>query len=323
MYQLATTSRNWCYDHGWLSSYASTVPVISVGNLTVGGNGKTPLCLAIARGLNLAGWRPAILSRGYKGRLAGPVYVSTMDPAVDVGDEALVMARAGHAAVIVARNRVAGAQWIVKKNLANIIILDDGLQHRQLRRQLDILAVDISSQDSIQSFIEGKVLPFGAFRENRERGIARIHAVVFTCRGPRILADLPPKFLSLFPPNLPQFMSFMRLAGVTDSSGQQLAPQAVAAFCGLRNPNGFFETLRQSGYSVEAEVVFADHHPFSKADIDSLHRKYPGRPLVCTQKDWVKLEPQMTQGIYVLKAETDVEPWDNFMKLILAAIEKI
>lgn len=251
------------------------VPVISVGNLTVGGTGKTPVVEAIAHRLGARGRAPHIVTRGYGGRLAGPVRV---DPArhraEDVGDEPLLLAQA--APTWVARDRAAGARAAVAAG-AEAVILDDGHQNEALRKDLALVVVDAATE-----FGNGRLVPAGPLREGVARGLARADAIILMGAGPPATA---------VPAWAPADRPFLR-ARLAPVGAEGLAGLRALAFAGIGRPAKFFETVAEAGLVLAATRAFPDHHPYDAREMSALSVEAASLEamLVTTQKDWVRLE---------------------------------
>jgi tetraacyldisaccharide 4'-kinase len=281
-YRTAIAVRNFAYDHGWLRREHLSVPVISVGNLTTGGTGKTPLVAWLVETLRRRGYRPGILSRGYRSLAEG------------VNDEALVLERLCPGTPhLQQRDRVAGGRRAIAEDGCDVLILDDGFQHRRLARELDLVVID-----ALRPFGFGHLLPRGLLREPVS-SLARADIVVVTRASPTALADTWPEIaaaleqacssaacvFSEFTPN-----------GWTTGTQEQRTPQALAgrrfaAFCGVGHPEGFFASLAAWGEPV-ATRVFPDHHHYTPAELEELRawRESLGvELLVTTLKDLVKL----------------------------------
>jgi tetraacyldisaccharide 4'-kinase len=316
IYSFVTAQRNRCYDRGIFRSYQGQVPVISIGNITAGGNAKTPLCIFLANELKQRGYKPALLSRGYGGSLAGPYQVKTSDSPDYVGDEPLLLARHSGVPVVIARDRVSGARFIEQLGVADLIILDDGFQHRRLGRNIDIVSIDVGSKSAIDQFCRGALLPLGLFREDRDLALKRADMVVFSTRKPFSKTEIIDKdMFSLMPPGKAVFESYidpempLRFDGAV-----KLESREAVAFCGIASPSAYFATLRKLGFDLVAEISYRDHHIFSVADIEQLRERYPKLPLICTEKDAVKLERLVADydGIYYLPVKTLVQPKEEF-----------
>jgi tetraacyldisaccharide 4'-kinase len=252
-------------------------PVVCVGNLTVGGAGKTPAAIALARLLQAEGARPVFLTRGYGGSLAGPVEVTAAHAASEVGDEPLLLARV--ARTIVARDRVAGALAALATG-ADIIVMDDGFQNPALAKTFSLVVVD-----GRRGVGNGKVFPAGPLRAPLERQIEHAQALLIVGEpGPAAQPAL----------------AAARERGCTVLSGR-LVPdaQAVArlkggpalAFAGIADPEKFFATLRGAGIAVAATQVFPDHHYLSAAEADDLvaRAQHADLALVTTEKDLARM----------------------------------
>lgn len=324
VYAGVVTLRNILYDKNILKSYGVDLPVISVGNVTAGGNAKTPLCIMIAEELKKRGYTPVILSRGYGGKMRGPHAICGAETPQQVGDEALLMFRRANVPVVICRDRLKGAQYIKERNLGQVVILDDGFQHRRLRRSLNIVSIDVGSADAVEDFLQGKILPEGRFREPREKALRRADLIVFASR--RYYTSLPsldPRLFKVIPQGLPIFRSYLKPEEVVSlKDGKScLEKGGVVAFCAIAKPERFFDTLNDLGFSLLAKESFRDHYAFTSKNIEDLKKKYLGAKLVCTEKDGVKILPQDADGIYILKTATKVQPEDAFFVELLKKIE--
>lgn len=256
----------------------AAVPVLCVGNPTVGGAGKTPAAQWLAARLAASGHRPAILARGYGGSLAGPIVV---DPArhapAEVGDEPLLHAR--HALTIVARDRVAGSALAVARG-ATVIVMDDGFQNPSLAKTRSLLVVD-----GAHGVGNGRVLPAGPLRAPLAPQLARADALLVI--GPGEAGDeLAAMAARLGHP-------VMRGSLVVEPEARAwLQDRDVLAFCGIGRPAKFVETLGAAGVRNAVLRPFPDHHAYSDADAARLlaEAKATGLPLVTTEKDAVKLK---------------------------------
>ena len=322
VYARVTRARNWLYDSKILKGYKASLPVISIGNLTVGGNAKTPLCIYLAKDLAKRGYKPVILSRGYAGAIRGPYQVSKGDSAHTVGDEACLMSRYHDISVVIARDRVAGAKFIEKNKLGTIIILDDGLQHRRLNRDVEIISINVGTPESIKLFLKGNLLPAGRFREDRDAGLGRATIVVLAQRRPKTeQVHIDSEIIRLIPKHAQIFRSFLEPEGVFSlENGTQLAPCSVVAFCGIANPQGFFLTLETMGFELNATESFVDHHYFRVTELERLRDNNRELPLICTEKDAVKVIQAQAQRVHVLRARMEIEPHNELVEKILAMI---
>lgn len=255
----------------------AAVPVVCIGNPTIGGAGKTPAALAVARMLWAAGETPVFLSRGYGGRLAGPVRVDpVMHRARDVGDEPLLLART--ATAVVARDRIAGAQAAVAAG-ARVIVMDDGFQNPSLAKDFSVLVVDAK-----RGIGNGRIIPAGPLRAPLDLQLDRAQALVLVGEGDAadVVDEARQRALPVFRARLVPDPAFVAL----------LAGAKVLAFAGIGDPEKFFATLRAAGVTVTAAKSFGDHHRYTRADTRVLcgEADHDGLVLVTTEKDWVRMQ---------------------------------
>ncbi len=266
---------------------ARTVPldpgcaVISVGNLTVGGSGKTPVAREALRLLRAAGVEAQGLSRGYGGRLDGPVRVDpALHTAEDVGDEPLMLTR--DAPVWISRDRVAGAEAAVTDG-ADALVLDDGHQNPALKKTVSLIVVDGETRGDEWPFGDGSVFPSGPMREPLKAGLARADAVVVML--PTDLETADPELLAVFE-GLPIY-----LARLTPQGPPPTGPQV--GFAGIAKPWKVERSLKAAGCDLVDFVPFPDHSAYSDKDMAFLKDRAAvfRADLVTTEKDWVRLTP--------------------------------
>ncbi|UPK34797.1 tetraacyldisaccharide 4'-kinase [Bradyrhizobium sp. 186] len=253
------------------------IPVICVGNYHVGGAGKTPTVLALTKLLRELGETPVVLSRGYGGRLQGPVMVDReRHTATDVGDEPLMMVR--DVPVAVARDRLEGVA-LAKSRGATVILMDDGFQNPGIMKDASLIVID-----SARGLGNGKVFPAGPLRAPLKAQLARTDALVLIGDG-HAADDVAAEIAARGNPVLRA-----RLRPDAASVGQLFGKQ-VLAFAGIGDPERFFRTLRASGIEVVRTRPFADHHMFSQAEIAALaaDAKREQLTLVTTEKDLARL----------------------------------
>ena len=259
--------------------YRADVPVICIGNPTLGGAGKTPMALAVAHMLKAAGERPGFLSRGYGGRQRGPLLVAAhRDRAADVGDEPLLLARV--APTVVAQDRIEGAKAAHAAG-ATVIVMDDGFQNPSLAKDFSVLVID-----GRRGLGNSRVFPAGPLRAPLDVQLGRADAVVLVGaveEGAAIVgAAAEARKLPLFQARLePDREVVAALAG-----------QRVLAFAGIGDPEKVFATLREAGVAVAATRSFADHHRYTPAGARDLCRQAEaeGLTLVTTEKDTARLQ---------------------------------
>jgi tetraacyldisaccharide 4'-kinase len=286
--------RRGAYRRGWLASAAVSVPVVIVGNIVVGGAGKTPLVLWLALQLRQRGVQVGILTRGFGGSHRKPTVVSgTGDPAL-FGDEAVLAAQRGDAMVCSAADRLAGARLLEQQG-CELILSDDGLQHYRLQRDLELAVVDAA-----RGFGNGWLLPAGPLREPVAR-LASVDCIV--CNGLGARPNLPPTVNVLTMHLVPG-----KIMPLTETDAGIAAPRAgtVHAVAGIADPQRFFSMLRSLGFAP-IEHAFPDHHAFTAGDLsfsDSL-------PILMTEKDAVKCRHFDSQGMWYLPVEVEFQADDG------------
>ena len=278
------------YARGWFESRRVPRPVIVVGNLTVGGSGKTPLTVWLVRWLAARGLRAGVVSRGYGRQGEAPRRVTARSQAREVGDEPLLIARRTGAPVCVARDRVAAAAALAPE--VDVIVADDGLQHYRLARALEIVVVD-----GRRRFGNGRLLPAGPLREPASR--LRDAGLVVANGGTPRAGELA---MTLVPGDL---------VALADGTRRPLAASAAAtprvhAVAGIGDPSRFFATLRAAGFSPE-EHAFPDHADYSAADFAF----GDDAPVLMTEKDAVKCGSFADARLHYLEVSASFAPADE------------
>jgi tetraacyldisaccharide 4'-kinase len=330
LYAAVVKARNRAFDRHPERSARAGIPVVSVGNLTTGGTGKTPVALHLAEALQAAGWASAILSRGYGGRRRlDPLEVHPDSAASETGDEPLLMARRlGPGRVVVARRRAVGAlraQALEPKPA--VLVLDDGFQHRGLHRDVDLLLLD-----GVRRWGNGHMLPRGDLREPME-GARRAHALVVT-RGSRAPREEVEAWWARHGSGGPVFFVDFRIGSLRLWNGEARLPlpargfDPFLAFCGLGHPEAFFADLIVAGLPWADTLAFPDHARLTprRLMLAQLQAARAGaRALVCTEKDVVKLDPGaaalLQMPLWVAEQEVvGAEPLVAFVLERLAAL---
>lgn len=273
LFRAVSGARRRAYRSGLLPVHRVGAPVVVVGNVTVGGTGKTPLVLWLAQALRARGRRPGIVSRGYGGR-AGPGVLrvdANSDPA-RAGDEALLLARRSGCPIAVAADRVAAARALVADGV-DVVVADDGLQHYRLAREVEIVVLD-----GERGFGNGRCLPAGPLREPVSR-IADADAVVVHQATQGGAAHLVPDAL----PMQMRARAVVPLAGGPERTLEDFAGKRVHAVAGIGNPGRYFDWLRTRGLDVVPHA-FPDHAHYAPGDLDF----GDGLPVLMTEKDAVK-----------------------------------
>lgn len=291
-YTLAASVRNWLYDWGVKKAHHPGVPVVSVGNITTGGTGKTPMVAFLANWFQSQGVKPAILSRGYRA-VEG-----------EANDEKMVLDLLCPGVVHLQNpDRVASAGIAVKEHRAEMLILDDGFQHRRLARDLDLLLIDATNPWGY-----GAVLPRGLLREPLS-GLKRADFAIIT-RADQVTEvelDQIRRTIQKYHPSMDiAEVAFVprRLVNAKGATASfvEFQGKPIAAFCGIGNPQGFRQTLRDGGLAVEDSRfrTFADHHHYGEADLTGLGEwagKEKAVAVLTTQKDLVKIPRTELGGV--------------------------
>ena len=282
-YATVIAGRNWLFDRQLKRSHAVSVPVISVGNITAGGTGKTPMVSWLAQWLAGQDLRVTLISRGYGSDADKP------------NDEALELEqRLPGVPHVLNPNRIKAAHRAIEELKSQVIVLDDGFQHRRIARDLDLVLVDATNP-----FGYGHLLPRGTLREPIA-ALRRADMIAVT-RVDLVQQDSLEKLesqLAAYAPQVPRFRVAYQPQHLLNASQQQmglsdLAGCSVAAFCGVGNPQAFRKTLEGCHCEVVDFRAFPDHHPFGPADIESLNRwlrhLHGIDAVICTHKDLVKI----------------------------------
>jgi tetraacyldisaccharide 4'-kinase len=276
--------RNVYYDRWRGAVHSAAVPVISVGNLTVGGTGKTPLVIEIVRRLQSWGRRPAILTRGYQGTRSEPA-----DEVLEFHDALPTTP------VVVNRDRVAGAAAACAAHGADCLVLDDGFQHRRLARDLDLLLISAMGPPGI-----GTLLPAGRLREPLS-SLRRADVLVIT-RCNQVEAGHVQAItvrLRRFAPDAPVIHAAVEPDALVAHDGQRLSPAELAGrrvlgVCGIGDPRTFVNSVRELSGAGSATEIFSDHHRYGADDVRTIcaaAERNGAELVVTTRKDWVKLRP--------------------------------
>jgi tetraacyldisaccharide 4'-kinase len=300
LYGVVVRARNRSYDEHPERAARVAVPVVSVGNLSAGGTGKTPLTLFLAEGLEAAGWTNTVLSRGYGGRRdVDPMSVEPDSNPRQTGDEPLLMARRlGTQRVVVGRKRHAAAlRALSQRPGLRCLLLDDGFQHRALHRDLDLLVLD-----GVRLWGDGRLLPLGGLREPVDSA-RRAHALVVT-RAARVADRAKVEdWWAQHGSGGPIFWVDFVLGGLRrwpEEEGASAAEGPAFAWCGLGHPEAFYADLLVAGHAWVGSHSFPDHQGPTPAELRRLQaqaRAEGASWLVCTEKDAVKLNEEHVRSL--------------------------
>ena len=275
--------------------YKSYLKVICIGNLSIGGTGKTPFSIQTYKILEILGYKPVFLTRGYRGLTKGPILVNKSHNHKDVGDEALLLSKVG--TTIVSSNRCIGAKYIenLKKNY-DIIIMDDGLQNYQLEQDIKLLLIDKKLL-----FGNGYCIPAGPLRQTITHGLKKIDAIIFTGDGD--IKDINLNFIN----NIQNFDTKLEIKNTFKTKQNNFL-----AFCALGNPIKFFNTLKKNNFKIVLTKSFPDHYEYKNKDINTLREEAYNRnlKLITTEKDYVKIDDKENE-ISVLPIEINFSKADG------------
>ncbi len=335
IYGKAADLRNALYEKGVFRSHQLPVPVISIGNITAGGTGKTPLVAFTAEALSDSGHRVCVVSRGYKrGNEKELVAVSDGEKILteprNAGDEPFELAKKllGKASVVCDANRVRGGTFAIEELGAEVIVLDDAFQHRRIRRDLDVVVIDATDP-----FGGGKAIPAGRLREPLSH-LSRADLFVVT------RSDLVPESsntgnrLAKYNDSAPVFLARTETAGLctledfqTGADAAPLIPEGpFLVFCGIGNSDALFRQLEREGTSVSAHIPFRDHITYGASEIAAINsgaKRSNASALLTTAKDAVKLVgAEFELPCYVLKSRLIIEDEPAFRDSLLQAAIK-
>lgn len=313
IYGLSCRLRIFLYEKGLLPQKRAGCYVISVGNLTVGGTGKTPFTIYLAEKWKEKGHAVGIVSRGYKGNYRGPVVLVSDGTAIlekvsSVGDEPYLMAeRLKGIPIVVSADRFKGCQWLIENFKVDVILLDDGFQHLRLHRDLNLLLVDAT-----HPFGNGCLLPRGSLREPVSE-VRRADLVIFTrsengSDATEWISEIErfgrPCLRSTFQPTRLIQLNTRSVRPLTD-----LKDQPVLSFCGIGNPDSFLHLLTLLGADVKGHLIFKDHHPYQESDWVNIKKRAAelnARWVVTTEKDAVKVKDFHMQCPTLLPADFEI-----------------
>lgn len=282
-----------------------SVPVICVGNNTVGGSGKTPTVLYCAETLQQAGMQVAVISRGYQGQLVDDVVrVDThKHTALDVGDEPLLIAQ--QVPCYVARRRLAAARAAIAEG-ANALLMDDGMQNPTLHKDMTLMVVDGG-----YGFGNGLMLPAGPCREPLQESLAKADAVLVMGEATQPAAQ------KIFAQHKKVFQAHLK-------PQIALPHQPLFAFCGIGRPAKFFDTLRAMGGDVIAEKSFPDHHLFKESELREMLQQaaQQNAQLMTTEKDWLRLDESWRAKVAYLPVKAKIERAEDFTQMLLSIVKQ-
>ncbi|HOY70409.1 MAG TPA: tetraacyldisaccharide 4'-kinase [Methylotenera sp.] len=295
------------YQLGWLESYRLSAPVIVVGNITVGGTGKTPLVIWLAEQLKQQGYRPGIICRGYGGTVNQVLEVFSHSNSSEVGDEPVLIAKRTQCPVFVGADRVAAGRLLLRIHpQCNVILSDDGLQHYRLQRDIEIALIN-----STDAFGNGQLLPAGPLREKKTR-LQYVDAIVDSGVDELNQVKMPPIF------NMQLLGSyFHRISGSEQQQASFFEGENLVAIAGVGKPARFFRQLSALGLVFE-QHAFPDHHAYSAHEL----ARFRDKTLLMTEKDAVKCSAFDNGNAWFLPVEAKLTSQTN-QSLVALILQKL
>lgn len=326
IYGLGVVGRLALYRSGLFRRIRLSAPVISIGNITAGGTGKTPFVMLLGQEMRDRGLRPVVVVRGYGGKREGKTLVVSDGETIrmgypEVGDEALLLARKlPGVPIVMSADRVKGCQVAIQECGAQVILLDDGFQHLRIQRDLDILLVDRENP-----FGYGYLLPRGLLREPLG-ALERVDLIVITgTGGPGDPLDIPPHLSHAGrAPHLDTIYTPTTVTNVKTGqpvADEELRRQVVVAFSGIGKPAAFARTLASLGIFPKHHLIFPDHHPYDASDLIAIGRcmeEAGATVALTTEKDAVRLEKlRLTFPVHTLGVNLTIRRGQAELKRVL------
>ena len=312
LYHIALMAREYMYRTGIMATQSAPIPVVSVGNITLGGTGKTPVVERLSRRFKDAGYNPGIITRGYMRKRSGTFAVDVRnDSAHTAGDEAYMLARRTRIPVIVGKDRMKAIEQGIEEKNIDMAILDDGFQVRDLRKDVDILILN-----GRESLSRQELFPLGPYREPVSR--VRESDTILVSKSEPDSATL------YFTQGIPRFQVRFKPVHLYNVKKNAMAHyrflrnKKVLAFSGLGDNQSFFQLLRQIGADVVQEIPFPDHHRYTAGDLRRMGSAENVQCIVTTEKDAVKLMGMdVPDNLFYLSIEARIEDEDTLMDLLL------
>ena len=286
------------------SSKKSILPIICIGNIVVGGAGKTPVSLKIGKILIKSGYNPNFISRGYSGIIKSNTLVESWHSPKSVGDESLLLSEVAKTWIGIDRNK---SIQLAKEDGCNCIIMDDGFQNPTIHKDYSIVVINAS-----QEFGNKRVMPSGPLRESVKRGLSRTNLVI-------IIGNTSEYLKKIIPDHIPIISARFNI----DNQNIIFKGQKITAFAGIAYPQKFFDSLREQGAKIVKEISYPDHHIFDENDLLSLAEiaNKTKSILVSTQKDFVRIPKSYRSLVNTLKGEIIFENEDLIKEILSNVIE--
>jgi tetraacyldisaccharide 4'-kinase len=325
LYRLIVNLRNYLYDQQIFREVKLPCPVISVGNITAGGTGKTPCVIRIGQMLQEQGWKPVVLSRGYGGKSSHPVNIVSDGKNILLsgkiaGDEPLLIARSlPGIPVIIGHKRIVTGRAAIDSFGADVLICDDAFQHRQIFRDINLVLLD-----SRAPLGNGHMLPRGSLREPAS-SLGRADAFILTRTTEEMAANAIAGRMPFETGNIPLFSSIHRPVDAVKGDYSKTLPlselqgKKVCAFSGIARPDSFEKAIRDAGAEITSLEIFPDHHRYSQKELESIRgnsAKSGADLILTTEKDGMRLQEsaEFLKDIYLLRIKLEFIPDGNSLK---------
>jgi len=283
----------------------SELPIICVGNIVVGGAGKTPVSLKIGKILLKSGYSPHFVSKGYAGIEKNNTLVKPWHSAQSVGDESLLLSEIAPTWIGINRNQ---SFKLAKEKGADCIIMDDGFQNPTIKKDFSIIVIN-----GEQEFGNTRVMPSGPLRESINRGLSRTNLII-------VIGNISEKLKNKIPSKIPLFKASFAI----NNENKIFKGQKITAFAGIAYPEKFFNSLRNQGAKIVKEIIYPDHHIFVENDLLDLaeHANKSQSILVTTKKDYVRIPKIYRSLVNTLEGEIEFEDEKLFLEFLIKAIKK-
>ena len=299
LFRLGTKVRNFVS-----TSKKSPLPVICIGNIVVGGAGKTPVSLKIGKMLIKAGYKPHFISKGYAGIIKTSTLVESWHSPTSVGDESILLSKV--APTWIGKNRNLSGEY-AKMQGGDCLIMDDGFQNPTIYKDFSIIVINAS-----QEFGNKRVMPSGPLRESIKRGLTRTNLVI-------VIGDTTDDLKKLIPSNIP----ILSAKFIINKENKIFKGQKITAFAGIAYPEKFFTSLAEQGAQIVKEVIYPDHHIYHENDLLNLAEiaNKTQSILVSTQKDFVRIPKSYRSLVNTLEGEIVFDNEELLLKIISDVIE--
>ncbi len=283
----------------------TSLPIICVGNIVVGGAGKTPVALKIGKLLIKAGYNPHFISRGYSGKITTSTLVQSWHSATSVGDESILLSEV--APTWIGSNRINSAK-LAEKNGSGCLILDDGFQNPSIQKDFSIIVINAT-----QEFGNRRVMPAGPLRESIKRGLSRTHLVV-------VIGNASEKIKDTIPKDIPIIEAKFEI----NKENKIFKGQNITAFAGIAYPEKFFQSLQEQGGKIVKKISYPDHYIYSENDLLSLAEiaNKTKSILVSTKKDYIRIPKSYRSLVNTLEGEIIFNNEKDLVKMLSKVIEK-